>query len=433
MNTRKMILLFFGVKGIIVLAPLSFIAVHYMVTGAAQTSGPDINSFDNGLTKLMYAAQRNDLSAAQKLVNTGADLVNTGADLDLQSTNIAPNYRNPDNSPKIDGSTALHMACATLDNPTAADIVRLLVNAGANVRIKNKSIGDTPLHNAFFYTGTFDDRVLPLIERLVKNGADINARNDDGNTLVHYAVDKMRRDWLENLLSGRFGALVDRTVKNNKNEQHEAMNAEEWAGKWHADLLDYFKKPAPVYTLKQRDPNGLTGLMIAVIRGNADVVKTVPLGDSVLNEKTIEQGQDKQDKYEYTALHLAILHQRPEMVTLLMERGADPDVKDVRGNAPLHLIYKLGSFDERKKVIQALMNSEQKSSTARHANLNIQDTNGNTLLHLAVERKDQVLIQFLLATYPAQLNIKVQNGKGDTPGQRAKALGYTDIQNLLGA
>jgi ankyrin repeat protein len=478
MKTKKMWLLFFGVKGVILLAPLSFVAVHYMIMGAAQTSGTGINAFENGLTKLMYAAQRNDLSGIKSQVKAGADL-------DLQSTNLAPNYKKADGSPKIDGSTALHFACAVLDNPTAEQIIRVLVNAGANVRIKNQANGETPLHSAAYFISTLDGRLLPIIEVLVKNGADINARNDDGNTIMHYAVDKTRRDWLEAFLSGRFGALVDRSVKNNKGE-----TAEDAARIVHPELLDYFKKPAPVFTLSQRDKNGLTGLMIAVIRGNADLVRTAKMGDAVLNERTVEQGQDK---YGYTALELAIMHQRPEFVKILMDRGTDPNVKDARGSAPLHLIYKFGSSSDRTMVIDALVNGIpasvapssvapvntalssvapvntalssvapvntasantisvsgassstvpvttvpaqdlQKSSLLKHADLNIQDALGNTLLHRAVMRDDQAMVRFLLEKYRAQLNLFVKNNNGDTPAQLAKALGYTAVKNLLEA
>lgn len=490
MKTKKMWLLFFGVKGMILLAPLSFIAVHYMITGAGQTGGAAVNMFENGFTKLMYAAQRNDVSGAQ-------DQVRNGADLDLQSTALSPNYKQPDGiTPKIDGSTALHMACAALDNPVAEQIIRLLVSAGANVRIKNQAHGETPLHNAARFITILDDRFLPIIELLVKNGADINAQNEDGNTILHYAADKTRHDWLEALLGGRFGALVDRSIKNSK-----GMTAEEWSKTFHGELLDHFQKPAPRYSIEQRDPNGLTGLMIAVINGNADMIRTAKMGDEVLNERTIEQGQDK---YGYTALHLALLHQRPEFVKILMERGTDPNVKDDRGNAPLHLIYKLGSSSDRTMVIDALVNGVpaqafstqgvsvnatsvsaapaaasgsasfssvasdnvvpvntvsvntvpvsvapvngvsssvsavaaqdlQKKGARKHANLNIQNALGNTLLHLAVMRNDQAMVRFLLDKYRVLLNLAVKNNKGDTPGQLAKALGYTAVQNLLEA
>ena len=418
MKTRKMLLLFFGVKGMILLAPLSFVAVHYMVTGAAgQLGTAGVDTFENGLTKLMYAAQRNDLSAAQ-------DLVAKGANLDLQAESLAPNYRDAQGNPKIDGRTALGMACSTLDNPTAEKVVRLLVNAGANVRIKGRALGESVLHSATYYTSTLDDRLSPIIELMVKNGADINARNDNGSTIVFYAIDKPRRDWLESFLSGRFGALVDREVKNN-----EGKNAQAYAQTWHSELLDYFKKPAPVIALTQRDQNGLTGLMIAVIRGNADMIRTTPMGAAVLNERTIETGPDK---YGYTALELAILHQRPELVALLMERGANPDVTDARGDAPIHLVYKLSSSSDRTMVIDALVNSSAKDSTARHADLNAQDARGNTLMHLAVMRNDEAMIRFLLEKYRTKINLSAKNKANDTPGQIAKSRGYTVIQTMLG-
>jgi len=451
MKTRKMLLLFFGVKGMILLAPLSFFVVHYMITSPAQQGGSGVDAFSNGFTKLMYAAQRNDVSAVQQAINAGADL-------DLQSTNIASN-RNPDGSYRVDGSTALHMACTGLDSPVAEKIIALLINAGANPRIKTRANGDTPLHSAAYSLSVYDTRLMSVTEMLVKNGADINARNDDGNTLMYYAVDKTRADWIEAFLSGRFGALFDRSLKNNKGE-----TSEEATRNSHRELLDYYKKPAPTYKLDQYDPNGLTGLMIAVIRGDMATLQKVPVDSSALSMTTIEQGPDK---YGYTALDLALLHQRSDIVPLLMERGANPNVKDARGNATLHLIYKLGAPDDRMTVIKALVPpmslaasstistsamasssmassaattaavSTPKSSTQKEvsvknpADLNIQDARGNTLLHLAVMRNDQSMIKFLLDTYRSKLNLSVKNSNTDTPAQLARKLGYIALQDML--
>jgi len=408
MQTRKMWLLFFGVKGVILLAPLSFVMVHYMVTGTGQASGSALDTFESGLTKLMHATQQGNLANVQSLVAAGADL-------DMQSTHIAPNYRNPDGSFRIDGSTALHMACALIDSAAAQQIVRFLVNAGANVRIKNRAHSETPLHYLFRFTKTLDKTFLnPFIEILVKNGANINAQNADGETVSHIAVYQMRPDWLDVLLKGQFSSLVDRSIKNNA-----GLTPADVAKKWHSEFLQSFGEPQR-FELAQRNALGLTGLMIAVINGNTEIVRTVPIGSPVLDEKTFEQGQDK---YGYTALELALLHQRIDMVKELMDRGAHPDVVDARGNAPIHLIYKLSSMNERIKVLNAL---------ATKANFNIQDAQGNTLMHHAVMRNDEVMVRFLLEKYREKIDLQVQNKKTDTPALLAQRLGRTHLMLILG-
>ncbi|KAL2740342.1 hypothetical protein V1478_000483 [Vespula squamosa] len=57
-------------------------------------------------------------------------------------------------------------------------VVKLLIDKGANVNIKDK-FNSTPLHYA---------NHLSIVKCLVENGADINAKNNEGNTPLHTAV-----------------------------------------------------------------------------------------------------------------------------------------------------------------------------------------------------------------------------------------------------
>jgi ankyrin repeat protein len=57
--------------------------------------------------------------------------------------------------------------------------VRLLAQAGANVNVRDNE-GNTPLHETF---------LTDVEEELLKLGADVNARNKDGETSIFTTFD----------------------------------------------------------------------------------------------------------------------------------------------------------------------------------------------------------------------------------------------------
>lgn len=98
------------------------------------------------------------------------------------------------------------------------ECVRLLVQAGANVNARDKN-GNTPLHETF---------LTDVEEELLKFGADVNARNNDGETPIFTTVD-------DDALTLFIEHGADLTIRNNKGKT--VMQAAEEEGPARQEAL----------------------------------------------------------------------------------------------------------------------------------------------------------------------------------------------------
>ncbi|MEP5936702.1 MAG: ankyrin repeat domain-containing protein [Erythrobacter sp.] len=99
-------------------------------------------------------------------------------------------------------------------------------------------------------------------------------------------------------------------------------------------------------------------------------------GNVLINSRDITSGQ--------TALHIVTARRDSVWVRFLTQRGANPNIKDKRGVAPLQLAVTLGDEDSVAALIKA------------GANLNITDSSGETPLIAAVHRRNVPILRLLL-------------------------------------
>ena len=190
------------------------------------------------------------------------------------------------------GQITLHTA-ARYDN---LEIVEYLIENGANIEAKD-DYGNTPLHTAANYGST-----LEIVEYLIENGADIEANNNDGNTPLHHAAENGNLE------------IVEYLIENGTNIEAKG---------------DYSYTP----------------LHLAARYGKPEI-------DLKIVEYLIENGADieAENKAGDTPLHLAAGYGNLEIVKYLIENGADIETKNKAGDTPLHLAAQNG----RTKTVKLL-------------------------------------------------------------------------------
>lgn len=138
--------------------------VQFTYSPKLSASQNDLNApYPSGRTELHYAVRKGDLESVRDLLARGANV----------------------NARDRDGMTPLAFDIeGTPDHAKATAIARMLIAAGADVNLKNGT-ETTPLKLAVFQ---FEDRKGELVSVLLEAGADANAADDYGTTVLMHAV-----------------------------------------------------------------------------------------------------------------------------------------------------------------------------------------------------------------------------------------------------
>ena len=167
---------------------------------------------------------------------------------------------------------------------------------------------------------------LEEVRRLLGEGADANARGNDGLTVLQSAA---------------------------------------FRGFWEA-VQPLIRAGANIHA---KSSSGLNALHYAAVNGHTDVLQS--LIDAGLGVDEKDSYLTMEDHYERTALHYAALEGHEEAVQLLIDNGASIDKKSANGRRALHYAAIGGSG----KVVQTLIRSG--------ADIYVKDSANETALHLA--------------------------------------------------
>lgn len=135
------------------------------------------------------------------------------------------------------------------------------------------------------------------------------------------------------------------------------------------------------------------------------------------NEKSLNI--DVQDSDGDTPLHLAITDGYEDIVQILLEHSANISMVNRAKSTPLHQ----ASYWERIKVVQNLLKQKQKP------NINAQDSDGDTALHLAIYKDCGEVVQILLEH---DASVTIANNNIHTPLHLASSFEQAGVvQKLL--
>jgi len=312
----------------------SVVALSFAVVLSAQSPSP-----------IATAAQNGDREAVRTLLKKGLDV----------------------NEAQGDGSTALHWAAIKGD----AEMARMLIYAGANVRATTRIGAYTPLYLAakggyadvvaVLLAGGADAKAVtsngttPLmiaaaagdtrsITSLIENGADINAKDGaKGETPLIFAAGFNRTDAVKLLLAR--GAdhkvttkVVDLFALTAPEEEAMLRGA---GGNAPPGARPAANRPADVagatrayrYNELISTQGGLSALLFAARQGYTDTAKALLDGGADVNQ--LNAGD------RTSPLLMSIINGHFDLSLMLLERGANPNAPAFNGVAPLFAVLNL--------------------------------------------------------------------------------------------
>lgn len=260
-------------------------------------SRPDVRDYWQR-TPLHLAAEHGNIEIVKILLEKGADV---NAKTKLGETPIF---------------FALRCVLLDEDEPNTeiwTKLAEILLSAGAEIKISSTK-GLTPLHLAV----SAREGSPEIVRKLIQMGADVNAAEEFGDTVLHFATRSEKTENAKILLEA--GANVHAVGRFGNTPLHSAA----WKQKAPASLVKLFVDAKA--DVNAKNSVGETAVHIAADGGNKEFLRELLDAGGNPNEKS-NDGK--------TPLHKAAANVDVEIIQILIDRKADINSFDNEGWTPL--------------------------------------------------------------------------------------------------
>ena len=215
-----------------------------------------------------------------------------------------------------------------------AKSVQTLLNLGADVNYRESLNGQDCLHLAA------SKGRIEILQLLLKNkGLHVNTEDISRRTPLHYSAENGHKEAVKVLVE--YKAEVDMVDKGGKTPLYLS------AAEGHSEIVAFLCENGA--SLNSKADDGSTPLHQAALFGHTEIAKSIVQRNEVgygrsdgtkiapMTKEEFQASVNVKDEDGTTALHLAARLGNLEITTLLIQKGAAPDERDLKGWTPLLL------------------------------------------------------------------------------------------------
>ena len=242
--------------------------------------------------------------------------------------------------------------------------------------------GNTPIMYAAI------ENKISFMERMLSLGCNVNKKNNENYTALHFAAMYSREDTVNWLLAKRAnpnlkGGPMQQTCVHLACARHSGQSAQ-----IVKILLHHSNKDVRfIGDLADSLP-----LFTAIEAGNSNVCR------ELLSVDPGRQLSQTKQPLNDTAMHLAARRKDANLAKVLIEAGAQVDAQNKEGQTVLHLASIMGDDNMVRVLFMA------------RANANLQDNEDRAPIHLAAERGYSTIVEFLVEKFKASIYERTRDG-----------------------
>lgn len=156
----------------------------------------------------------------------------------------------------------------------------------------------------------------------------------------------------------------------------------------------------------------------ALKHDDTDLLETIYLCNKLRQAALFDQQSP-----QFSILHAAVEHKSLGCLKLLLEWGIDPNARNQKGIAPMHMCFTDDYDDDDDEMLQLLLNNGSNSLAL--------DDEGRTIWHISASRSNDRLLEILMQQKERGAALRIVSRRGDTPIGSALIDGRRSTVELL--